>query len=189
MKECYESSEPLRNFVNESTINRRWFSIALSLESLPKNPSVHAAGVVISDNNPLVKYAPLAESNMTKYLTQWTMDDVESVGLLKIDFLGIRYLTMVSSIVEQIKKENPEFDITKINYKDPKVYNLFAEGRTEGIFQFESSGMKEKLRLLKPTEFNDIVAMNALYRPGPMAQIETYIRRKHGGREGKLSSS
>lgn len=180
LKECYESSEPLRNFVNESTINRRWFSIALSLESLPKNPSVHAAGVVISDNNPLVKYAPLAESNMTKYLTQWTMDDVESVGLLKIDFLGIRYLTMVSSIVEQIKKENPEFDITKINYKDQKVYNLFAEGRTEGIFQFESSGMKEKLRLLKPTEFNDIVAMNALYRPGPMAQIETYIRRKHG---------
>ena len=180
LKECYESSEPLRNFVNESTINRRWFSIALSLESLPKNPSVHAAGVVISDNNPLVKYAPLAESNMTKYLTQWTMDDVESVGLLKIDFLGIRYLTMVSSIVEQIKKENPEFNITKINYKDPKVYNLFAEGRTEGIFQFESSGMKEKLRLLKPTEFNDIVAMNALYRPGPMAQIETYIRRKHG---------
>ena len=180
LKECYESSEPLRNFVNESTINRRWFSIALSLESLPKNPSVHAAGVVISDNNPLVKYAPLAESNMTKYLTQWTMDDVESVGLLKIDFLGIRYLTMVSSIVEQIKKENPEFDITKINYKDPKVYNLFAEGRTEGIFQFESGGMKEKLRLLKPTEFNDIVAMNALYRPGPMAQIETYIRRKHG---------
>lgn len=180
LKECYESSEPLRNFVNENTINRRWFSIALSLESLPKNPSVHAAGVVISDNNPLVKYAPLAESNMTKYLTQWTMDDVESVGLLKIDFLGIRYLTMVSSIVEQIKKENPEFDITKINYKDQKVYNLFAEGRTEGIFQFESSGMKEKLRLLKPTEFNDIVAMNALYRPGPMAQIETYIRRKHG---------
>ena len=180
LKECYESSEPLRNFVNESTINRRWFSIALSLESLPKNPSVHAAGVVISDNNPLVKYAPLAESNMTKYLTQWTMDDVESVGLLKIDFLGIRYLTMVSSIVEQIKKENPKFDITKINYKDQKVYNLFAEGRTEGIFQFESSGMKEKLRLLKPTEFNDIVAMNALYRPGPMAQIETYIRRKHG---------
>ena len=180
LKECYESSEPLRNFVNESTINRRWFSIALSLESLPKNPSVHAAGVVISDNNPLVKYAPLAESNMTKYLTQWTMDDVESVGLLKIDFLGIRYLTMVSSIVEQIKKENTEFDITKINYKDPKVYNLFVEGRTEGIFQFESSGMKEKLRLLKPTEFNDIVAMNALYRPGPMAQIETYIRRKHG---------
>ena len=180
LKECYESSESLRNFVNESTINRRWFSIALSLESLPKNPSVHAAGVVISDNNPLVKYAPLAESNMTKYLTQWTMDDVESVGLLKIDFLGIRYLTMVSSIVEQIKKENSEFDITRINYKDPKVYNLFAEGRTEGIFQFESSGMKEKLRLLKPTEFNDIVAMNALYRPGPMAQIETYIRRKHG---------
>jgi len=179
LKECYEISEELRTFINQSNINKRWFSIALSLENLPKNPSVHAAGIVISDDKPLVNYAPLAESNMTKYLTQWTMDDVESVGLLKIDFLGIRYLTMVSSIVEEIKKENPTFDITKINYQDPKVYELFAKGKTEGIFQFESSGMKEKLNLLKPTEFNDIVAMNALYRPGPMAQIEVYVRRKN----------
>ena len=179
LKECYEMSEELRVFINQSNINKRWFSIALSLENLPKNPSVHAAGIVISDDKPLVNYAPLAESNMTKYLTQWTMDDVESVGLLKIDFLGIRYLTMVSSIVEEIKKENPTFDITKINYQDPKVYELFAKGKTEGIFQFESSGMKEKLNLLKPTEFNDIVAMNALYRPGPMAQIEVYVRRKN----------
>ena len=72
--------------------------------------------------------------------------------------------------MKEIRKENPAFDITKINYQDPKVYELFAKGKTEGIFQFESSGMKEKLNLLKPTEFNDIVAMNALYRPGPMAQ-------------------
>jgi len=179
LKECYEISEELRTFINTSNINKRWFSIALSLENLPKNPSVHAAGIVISDDKPLVNYTPLAESNMTKYLTQWTMDDVESVGLLKIDFLGIRYLTMVSSIVEEIRKENPAFDITKINYQDPKVYELFAKGKTEGIFQFESSGMKEKLNLLKPTEFNDIVAMNALYRPGPMAQIEVYVRRKN----------
>ena len=137
LKECYEISEELRTFINTSNINKRWFSIALSLENLPKNPSVHAAGIVISDDKPLVNYAPLAESNMTKYLTQWTMDDVESVGLLKIDFLGIRYLTMVSSIVEEIRKENPAFDITKINYQDPKVYELFAKGKTEGIFQFE----------------------------------------------------
>ena len=82
------------------------------------------------------------------------MDDVESVGLLKIDFLGIRYLTMVSSIVEEIRKENPAFDITKINYQDPKVYELFAKGKTEGIFQFESSGMKEKIESTKTTEFN-----------------------------------
>ena len=138
LKECYEISEELRVFINQSNINKRWFSIALSLENLPKNPSVHAAGIVISDDKPLVNYTPLAESNMTKYLTQWTMDDVESVGLLKIDFLGIRYLTMVSSIVEEIKKENPTFDITKINYQDPKVYELFAKGKTEGIFHFES---------------------------------------------------
>lgn len=180
LTECYEVSENLRNFVNKSDLNKRWFSIALSLEELPKNPSIHAAGIVISDDKPLIKHTPLAASNVTKYLTQWTMDDVESVGLLKIDFLGIRYLTMVSNIVDQIKKDNPNFDITKINYADQKVYNLFTQGRTEGIFQFESSGMKEKLRLLRPTEFNDIVAMNALYRPGPMAQIETYVRRKHG---------
>ena len=83
LKECYEISEELRTFINTSNINKRWFSIALSLENLPKNPSVHAAGIVISDDKPLVNYAPLAESNMTKYLTQWTMDDVESVGLLK----------------------------------------------------------------------------------------------------------
>ncbi|MGX7112504.1 DNA polymerase III subunit alpha [Gemella cuniculi] len=180
LRECYEISESLRNFVNSSNQNRRWFKVALSLENLPKNPSVHAAGVVISDHNPLINYTPLAVSNMTKYITQWTMDDIENVGLLKIDFLGIRYLTMVSNIVSAIRKENPDFDINAIDYKDKNVYNLFAEGRTEGIFQFESSGMKEKLRLLKPTEFNDIVAMNALYRPGPMAQIETYVRRKHG---------
>lgn len=180
LKECYEQSKELRDFVDSSEANRRWFTIALSLEGLPRNASVHAAGIVISDNNPLVNYAPLAASSMTKYLTQWTMDDVESVGLLKIDFLGIRYLTMVANIVEEIKKDAPDFDIAKINLRDQNVYNLFAEGRTEGIFQFESSGMKEKLRLLRPTEFNDIVAMNALYRPGPMAQIETYIRRKHG---------
>ena len=88
LKECYEISEELRTFINTSNINKRWFSIALSLEHLPKNPSVHAAGIVISDDKPLVNYTPLAESNMTKYLTQWTMDDVESVGLLKIDFLA-----------------------------------------------------------------------------------------------------
>jgi len=99
LTECYEVSENLRSFVNKSDLNKRWFSIALSLEELPKNPSVHAAGIVISDDKPLIKHTPLAASNVTKYLIQWTMDDVESVGLLKIDFLGIRYLTMVSNIV------------------------------------------------------------------------------------------
>ncbi|MGX7069295.1 DNA polymerase III subunit alpha [Gemella bergeri] len=180
LKECYNESEPLRNFVNSTNRNKRWFSIAIGLENLPKNTSVHAAGIVISDSKPLVAYTPLAPSNMTQHITQWTMDDIEYVGLLKIDFLGIRYLTMIANIVEQIHHDNPDFDIKRINYKDPKVYQIFATGRTEGIFQFESSGMREKLCLLQPTEFNDIVAMNALYRPGPMAQIETYIRRKHG---------
>lgn len=183
LRECYEQSQQLQRFISSSNQNKRWFSTALSLENLPKNTSVHAAGIVISDDKPLVSYTPLAPANITNNITQWTMDDIESVGLLKIDFLGIRYLTMVSNIVNEIKKEQPDFDISKINYNDKKVYSLFATGNTEGIFQFESGGMKEKLKLLKPNEFNDIVAMNALYRPGPMAQIETYVNRKHGKEE------
>lgn len=180
LTECYEESSELREFVHSSEYNERWFTVAKSLEHLPRNTSTHAAGVVISDNKNLVEYTALEKSNVTNYLTQWTMDDVEYVGLLKIDFLGIRYLTMLENISNEVKKYNPEFDINNINLRDKQVYKLFAQGKTEGIFQFESGGMKEKLRLLKPTEFNDIVAMNALYRPGPMAQIETYVRRKHG---------
>ncbi len=179
LDECYNEFQELRNFVNSSEQNKRWFKVAKSLEHLPRNTSVHAAGIVISDNKNIVEYTALEKANVTNYLTQWTMDDIEYVGLLKIDFLGIRYLTMVDNIVKEIQKTNKNFDINKINFNDLKVYNLFAQGKTEGIFQFESGGMKEKLRILKPTEFNDIVAMNALYRPGPMAQIETYIKRKH----------
>lgn len=180
LKECFEQSEQLRNFVNSSNYNKRWFEVAKSLENLPRNKSVHAAGIVISDENNLVEYTALEKSNLTTYLTQWTMDDLETVGLLKIDFLGIRYLTMVETIVKDIKKYDENFSLEKIKFNDKKVFSLFTAGKTEGIFQFESGGMKEKLRILKPTEFNDIVAMNALYRPGPMAQIETYISRKHG---------
>lgn len=179
LSECYGEYEELRDFVNQSEQYARWFKVALSLENLPKNPSVHAAGVVISDDKILTEHTALDKSNVTEYLTQWTMDDLEYVGLLKIDFLGIRYLTMVDSIVKEIKKINKDFAIENISMKDKAVFQLFSQGKTEGIFQFESSGMKEKLRLLKPNEFNDIVAMNALYRPGPMAQIETYVRRKH----------
>lgn len=180
LRECYEESRALQKFIATNKEAYRWFKIALSLEGLPKNPSVHAAGVVISDDRPITDYAPLKKSNTTKYLTQWAMEEVEKVGLLKIDFLGIRYLTMVANIVEQIRKKEPDFDITKIGYNDPQVYKLFSAGKTEGIFQFESVGMKKKLQALRPTTLNDIVAMNALYRPGPMAQADVYIRRKHG---------
>lgn len=179
LMECYNDSSELRQFVNQSDQNSRWFKVACSLENLPRNKSVHAAGVVISDIKNLVEYTALEKANVTKYLTQWTMDDLEYIGLLKIDFLGIRYLTMVDNIVKEIKKTDTNFSVDNISYTDNKVYELFSVGKTEGIFQFESSGMKEKLRLLKPTEFNDIVAMNALYRPGPMAQIDTYVKRKH----------
>ncbi|MBF0713964.1 DNA polymerase III subunit alpha [Gemella sp. GH3] len=179
LMQCYDNNVELRDFVNSSEQNSRWFKVACSLENLPRNKSVHAAGVVISDNKNLIEYTALENANVTKYLTQWTMDDLEYIGLLKIDFLGIRYLTMVDNIVKEIKKLDSSFSLDNISYKDNKVYELFSSGKTEGIFQFESSGMKEKLRILKPTEFNDIVAMNALYRPGPMAQIETYVKRKN----------
>ncbi|QWQ38304.1 DNA polymerase III subunit alpha [Gemella sp. zg-570] len=180
LEECYEENLDLRNFVHSSQQNERWFSVAKSLENLPRNTSVHAAGLIISDENNLYNYTALEKGNLVSNLTQWTMDDIEYVGLLKIDFLGIRYLTMVDNIVKEIQKTEKNFDIKNISYKDKNVYKLFAEGKTEGIFQFENSGIKEKLRLLQPTEFNDVVAMTSLYRPGPMSHIETYINRKHG---------
>ncbi len=179
--QCYEENTNLRQFVNENNEHKLWFSIAKNIEYLPKNTSVHAAGVIIADDKDLVEYLPLEKGNLTtSYITQWTMEDAEYVGLLKIDFLGIRYLTMIGNIVKSIKKTDKNFDIKNINYNDENVYKLFQKGDTEGIFQFENNGIKDKLRLLKPTEFNDIVAMTSLYRPGPMMYIDNYIRRKQG---------
>ncbi len=150
------------------------------LEGMHRHASIHAAGVVIAPGK-LTEYVPLYKSPDGDVTTQWDMNNLEEVGLLKMDFLGLRTLTVIKDTVDLVKEtRNIEVDIDNISLKDPKVYNTFAEGNTTGIFQFESSGMKEYLRKLQPNAFEDLIAMNALYRPGPMDMIDDYIARKYG---------
>ena len=180
LQEAYNSSEDFRKWVEGEEIRRRWFETALKLEGLPKNSSTHAAGVVLSPM-PLVDVVPIQEGHDGIYLTQWPMQEIEQSGLLKMDFLGLRNLT----ILEQIRKSiyyshRVKIDLNQIPLNDEKTYLLLQQGDTTGIFQLESEGMKKALKEIIPTDFLDIVAVNALYRPGPMEFISVYARRKHG---------
>jgi DNA polymerase-3 subunit alpha len=153
---------------------------ASRLEGLARHCGVHAAGVVIAPE-PLVNLIPLNRSSHEEVTTQFDKDDVEALGLLKMDFLGLRTLTVIDDAVKSIRRsENPDLDLTNIPFDDPDVYMLFSAGETDGVFQFESSGMKEVLRKVQPQSFLDIAALNALYRPGPMQFIDDYADRKHG---------
>jgi DNA polymerase-3 subunit alpha len=150
------------------------------LEGLARHCGVHAAGVVIAPE-PLVNLVPLNRSSHEEVTTQFDKDDVEALGLLKMDFLGLRTLTVIDDAVKSIRRsDNPDLDLDRIPFDDPDVYALFSAGETDGVFQFESSGMKEVLRKVQPQSFLDIAALNALYRPGPMQFIDDYAERKHG---------
>ena len=154
--------------------------IARRLEGLSRHASTHAAGVVIAPR-PLVEIIPLAKSNKDELTTQYNMKDLETIGLLKMDFLALATLTVLDQTVHRVREEKGiEIDLSAIPLDDPAVYALFSEGRTNGIFQFESGGMKTELRRLKPERFEDLIALNALYRPGPMDMIADFIKRKHG---------
>jgi len=179
IKSYLTESEDLLTYVKQSDKLRTLFSVAHKLEGLPRHSSTHAAGLVISDK-PLMDYTPLARGARDTVLTQYAMDELEKIGLLKIDLLGLRNLSLLENIVKSIQfhtKEN--IGLHHFPKDDKKTYQLLQRGLTNGIFQLESAGMKRVLRELKPTSFNDIVAVNALYRPGPMDFIPTYIRRKH----------
>ena len=151
------------------------------LEGLHRHASTHAAGVVIAPG-PLTDYVPLYQPAGTKDVaTQADMNDLESLGLLKMDFLGLRNLTVINKTIQSINENyNENIDIDNLNLKDPKVFDLFSKGKTIGVFQFESQGMREYLKKLKPSAIEDLIAMNALYRPGPMQNIPDFISRKHG---------
>ena len=149
------------------------------LEGMNRHASTHAAGVVISPGE-LTDYVPLYRSSSGDITTQYDMKGLEDIGLLKLDFLGLRNLTVINKTIGLIEKKDIYVDIEKIALDDPKVYKLFAAGLTIGVFQFESSGMREFLKKLKPTLIEDLIAMNALYRPGPMSNIDSFIARKHG---------
>lgn len=180
LKEALEQSDSLRRFVNSSDIRRKWMQVAQKLEGLPRNASTHAAGVVLCPE-PIVNVAPIEKENEGLYLTQWPMQEVESVGLLKMDFLGLRNLTILERIRSMIYYDQNRFlQFDKIPLHDNETFKLLQNGDTTGIFQLESDGMKQALREIQPTIFQDIVAVNALYRPGPMEFIPIYSRRKHG---------
>lgn len=149
------------------------------LEGLPRQTGTHAAGVILS-KEPLDQYIPLTKGPYPFYQTQFEAKELESIGLLKMDFLGIRNLKIIDDVKKEIQKTNPYFSITNIPFDDLNTYQLLTEAKTDGIFQLESYGMRQVLRQLKPTHFEDIVALLALYRPGPMAFIDTYVERRHG---------
>jgi DNA polymerase-3 subunit alpha len=161
------------------------------LEGMSRNAGVHAAGVVIAPG-PITDYAPLYKSNRDEITTQWAMKEVDRVGLLKMDFLGLSTLTLIRDALCEIKRtEGFDLDIDAVPLDDQKTYQLFVDGQTYGIFQFESSGMRELLRKAKPQRLDDLIAMNALYRPGPLksGMVDDYISRKAGKSEVKYELS
>ena len=159
---------------------KKLLSLSRSLEFLKRHSSTHAAGVVISDA-PLMERVPLCKSPKGEIVTQYSMDDLWTVGLTKFDFLGLKSLTVIKTALQFIKDgRRQELDIDKIPLDDQKTFQLLMSGKTDGIFQMESSGMKKILLKMKPDCFEDIIALIALYRPGPMNMIPEFISRKHG---------
>ncbi len=154
--------------------------VAKQIEGLPRQTGTHAAGMILAKQD-LTTCLPLQMDSNGYYQSQWEASDLEKLGLLKIDFLGIRNLAIISDVIDLIKKKNQSFSMKDIPLDDPKVYQLLSKADTFGIFQLESSGMRAALLKLKPRTFEDIVAILALYRPGPMDHIDTYIKRRNGG--------
>lgn len=180
LEKAYEKSKSLRELVGMSPKNTLLFETAKALEGLPRHVSTHAAGVVICDKN-LLDIVPLQEGSEGILLTQFTMGAVEALGLLKMDFLGLRNLSIIDDCLQGIRTLTKQsFTQADIALDDPKTISLFQSGQTAGIFQFESAGIRNVLRRLHPENIEDIAAVNALYRPGPMQNIDTFIRRKHG---------
>lgn len=173
-----EVNNKLRDMYDDDDRVQELLDIARAVEGLPRHTSTHAAGVVIS-KLPVTEYVPLSRNN-DAITTQFTMTHLEELGLLKMDFLGLRTLTVIRDAIKLIKDNHGvDIDFSDSNYDDPNIYSMFSKGETLGIFQFESTGMRQLLKELKPTYFENIVAANSLYRPGPMGQIPVYIENKN----------
>ncbi|MBR1864601.1 MAG: DNA polymerase III subunit alpha [Ruminococcus sp.] len=166
-----------RELYQGDPLMRRIINTAMKIEGLPRNVSTHAAGVVIT-KEPVDRYVPLYARDGA-VSTQYTMTLLERLGLLKIDFLGLRNLTIIKHCVEEIHKTEPDFDIEKISLEDRAVYDMLSMGKTEGVFQFESGGMTSVIMRLRPTGIEDLIAAISLYRPGPMDSIGNYISCRH----------
>ena len=167
---------------DENPVKKEMLDISLLLEGLPRHASTHAAGVVISDK-PLVEYLPLYKGKEGEVVTQFDMNYVEKLGLVKFDFLGLRNLTVIKNTIALLKKQSKAYpDLLHLDMEDQKTFELLKRADTTGVFQLESSGMKELISRLQPASFSDIVALVALYRPGPLdsGMADSYVERKHG---------
>ncbi|WP_411953642.1 DNA polymerase III subunit alpha [Alkalibacillus sp. S2W] len=180
LKQAIKQNETLKDYITQTDQLKRMFQAAFVIEGLPRHHSVHAAGVVISDR-PLTGRIPMFPGAEGVLLTQLPMEELESLGLLKMDFLGLRNLTLIERMLKQIReREGKTLTLEQIPEYDSRTFKLLQNGLTTGVFQLESSGMKKALRTIKPTSFEDIVAVISLYRPGPMQFIDTFSKRKHG---------
>ena len=169
LRQAYEADEVTKNLIDMS----------MRLEGLPRHTSIHAAGVVIG-SEPLDEFVPLSRGADNVITTQFTMTTIEELGLLKMDFLGLRTLTVIQDAVRMVEKKTGQpLDINAIDYDDPEVYDMIGQAKTDGVFQLESAGMKSFMRELKPGNLEDIIAGISLYRPGPMDFIPKYIKGKN----------
>ncbi len=174
-------SDDLKNIYNSSDEIKRLIDIARKVEGMPRHASTHAAGVVIT-RDAVSTYVPLAV-NDESVVTQYTMVTLENLGLLKMDFLGLRTLTVIDDAVKMIKRTNPDFDLNSIDIKDKATFQMLSSGRTDAVFQYESSGMRSVLSRLKPQSLEDLIAVISLYRPGPADSIDTYIHNRHNPKD------
>jgi DNA polymerase-3 subunit alpha len=187
-EECLKPGQPLRKACDEDATARQIVDVAQGLEGIVRNSSIHAAAVVIADR-PLTDIVPLQLADAGtdengersfRTVTQFSMKPIEEIGILKMDFLGLRNLDVIEDALDIIERSTGERpDMTTLPLDDPKTYEMMARGDSTGVFQFESEGMREALKKVRPDEFNDLVALNALYRPGAMDQIPVYARGKH----------
>ncbi len=183
LKEALEQEPKLKELVSNNPTVGKLFDLALRLEGITRHASKHAAGIVISPE-PIREVLPVyVPPKTTDLVTQYAMTELESLGFLKMDFLGLKNLTLIQRVVSLIKQNHDrEIDITKLPLEDSKTFALICRGDTSGVFQLESDGLKDVLRRLQPATFEDIIAVNALYRPGPLGSgmVDDFIERKHG---------
>jgi DNA polymerase-3 subunit alpha len=182
LEKALEESETLRLMERNDPKVKELLAVARRLEGMTRHASVHAAGVVIAPRA-ITEYAPLYKGAHDEIVTQWSMKDIDRVGLLKMDFLGLSTLTLLDDAVKEIERTTGErVDLRNVSFDDARTYQIFQDGQTYGVFQFESSGMRDILRKAKPHHLEDLIALNALYRPGPLrsGMVEDYIARKQG---------
>ena len=180
-EECMKPGAELRKAYDTDEAAKAIVDMAQPLEGVVRNDSIHAAAVVIGDR-PLTEYLPLQQKGPdAEIVTQFPMGDVEALGLLKMDFLGLRNLDVIDRAVDLIEHSTGErLDMHSLPLDDAATYEMLARGDATGVFQFESGGMREALRSVRPTGFDDVIALGALYRPGPMQNIPKYAARKNG---------